>query len=185
VKFIRTILKPIKINAMEHLKYPIGRFSFPETLDADQWKVWKETISTFHDHLEDVVSGMTQEQLDTTYRPEGWTARQVIHHIADSHSHALIRFKWALTEDKPMIKPYLEAKYAMLPDYSLPIDAAMWMLKGLHVKWSHIMQHMIDTDWEKGYFHPETGKFFSLYDAAALYSWHCRHHLEHVKLCKI
>lgn len=170
---------------MEHLKYPVGRFSFPVSHEADQLASWKETIITFHDRLEDVVSGMTTEQLDTVYRPEGWTARQVIHHIADSHSHALIRFKWSLTEDKPTIKPYIESKYAMLADYSLPIDSALWILKGLHVKWAHIMQQMTDSDWEKGYFHPETGRFFSLYDAAALYSWHCRHHLEHIKLCLI
>lgn len=169
---------------MEQLKYPIGRFTFPEVHDENQWKVWKDSIGGFYDDLEREVITMTPEQLDTPYRPDGWTARQVIHHVADSHSHALIRFKWALTEDKTTIKPYLEAKYANLPDYRLPVDSALWMLKGLHVKWSYIMESMTITDWEKGYFHPETGRFFSLYDAAALYSWHCRHHLEHIKLCK-
>jgi len=168
---------------MEHLKYPVGRFIFPEIADKNNWIEWKETIRIFPDLLENLSKNLTDNQLNMQYRPDGWTARQVIHHVADSHSHAMIRFKWALTEDKPTIKPYLEGKYALLPDYSLPIESAIWILKGVHHKWIHIMDQMSESDRLKGYYHPETGRFFSLYDAAALYSWHCRHHLAHITLC--
>jgi len=168
---------------MEHLKYPVGRFVFPEIDNGNQWIDWKETIRSFPDLLENLSKNLTEDKLNTQYRPDGWTARQVIHHLADSHSHALIRFKWALSEDKPTIKPYLEGKYALLADYSLPVESALWILKGVHHKWTHIMDQMSESDQQKGYYHPETGRFFSLYDAAALYSWHCRHHLAHIALC--
>ena len=168
---------------MEHLKYPVGIFIFPEIADENNWIEWKETIRVFPDLLENLSKNMTEYQLNTQYRPDGWTARQVIHHVADSHSHALIRFKWTLSEEKPTIKPYLEGKYALLVDYSLPVESALWILKGVHHKWTHIMDQMSESDRQKGYYHPETGRFFSLYDAAALYSWHCRHHLAHITLC--
>lgn len=169
---------------MEHLKYPVGKFSFPESVSSADLKNYIETINHFPQHLLELVHTMSEDDLNTRYRPEGWTAKQVIHHVADSHSHALIRFKWSLTEDKPTIKPYLEAEYARLSDYFLPVDSAISILKGVHVKWKTIMENMSDEDWSKGYFHPETKRFFRLDTAAALYDWHSRHHLAHIRLCK-
>jgi DinB superfamily len=169
---------------MEQLKYPVGKFIFPESIDSVSLQSHVKTICDFPQNLKELVSTMTEEELNMVYRPEGWTARQVIHHVADSHSHALIRFKWSLTEDNPTIKPYLEAKYAQLADYNLPIDSAVSILQGVHAKWQSIMHNMTADDWSKGYFHPETQRFFRLDTAAALYAWHCNHHLAHIKLCK-
>ena len=169
---------------MEHLKYPVGKFIFPQSVDSQMLKNYIETINNFPENLSATITTMSDHDINTPYRPEGWTAKQVIHHVADSHSHALIRFKWSLTEDKPTIKPYLEAEYAQLADYSLPIKSAMSILNGVHIKWMTIMDNMSDEDWSKGYFHPESQRFFRLDVAAALYDWHCRHHLAHIRLCK-
>lgn len=165
---------------MDELKYPIGKFIYNPDEPVTKWV---DIIYKFPDHLNDVLKSMTEAQLDAPYRPDGWTGRQVIHHIADSHCHALIRFKWSLTEERPTIKPYLENEYAKLADYSLPIEPALTILSGVHNKWHFIMSKMEKSDWEKGYDHPQSNKFFSLKEAAALYAWHCMHHLGHVKIC--
>jgi hypothetical protein len=169
---------------MEHLQYPIGRFNFPTEVSETDLAKWKSTISSFPELLKNTLNGMKESDLDLIYRPKGWTARQVIHHIADSHTHALIRFKWSLTEDKPMIKPYNEDEYAKLSDYALPIDSALLILQGVHTKWKHIIENMNEIDWKKGYNHPQSGQFFSLEKACALCAWHCMHHLGHIEICK-
>lgn len=168
---------------MEHLQYPVGRFSFDESLVTVHLSDWIHTISSFPATLKEVLTNMSEEQLDTPYRPDGWTGRQVIHHMSDSHSHALIRFKWSLSEDKPTIKPYLENEYAQLSDYKMPLEASLSILDGVHAKWSYIMNTMTEEDWNKGYFHPQTNSFFTLKNAAALYDWHIRHHLGHLLIC--
>jgi hypothetical protein len=167
----------------DHLKYPIGKFYYTSDDDATKLAEWIKTINDFPAKLESLLDSMSDDCLDTPYRSDGWTGRQVVHHLADSHSQALMRFKWALTEDRPTIKPYLEALYAQLPDYTLPVDAALQILRGVHLKWQYIMAQMESTDWAKGYNHPQSGKFFSLREATALYAWHCQHHLGHLKLC--
>jgi hypothetical protein len=169
---------------MDILKFPVGKLKLPDTVEQDHLHGFIDSISTFPDVLASLISTFSDEELDTPYRPEGWTARQVIHHLADSHCHALMRFKWSLTEDKPTIKPYLEAQNALLVDYLLPVQPSLDILKGIHEKWATIMQHMESEDWVKGYYHPETGRFFRLDQVAAMYDWHCRHHLEHIRLCK-
>jgi len=171
------------ISNMEHLQYPVGKFTYQKEADASSFEQWKSTINKFPEAVQRLVDQMTDSHLHTPYRPGGWTAKQVIHHVSDSHSHALIRFKWSLTEDKPTIKPYLESKYALLMDYTLPVQSALMILNGVHLKWGFIMDNMSDDDWQKGYFHPESGKFFSLHNALALYDWHCRHHFAHLEIC--
>ncbi|MBL0098990.1 MAG: putative metal-dependent hydrolase [Saprospiraceae bacterium] len=169
---------------MENLKYPIGRFSYnPEESDLKLQESMR-VINEFPGKLETLLASMSPEQMDTPYRPEGWTARQVVHHVADSHTHALMRFKWSLTEDEPTIKAYLEAKNAQLPDYQLPVESALHILKGVHMKWKCIMENMSSADWDRGYHHPQTNRFFSLKEAAALYEWHCLHHYGHLEICK-
>lgn len=168
---------------MQDLKYPIGKFYYDPTFDKSSMADWIQNIKKFPTNVEEVLAKTTPIQIDTPYRPLGWTGRQVVHHVADSHSHALLRFKCALTEHHPTIKPYLEDKYAELIDYILPLDSALMILRGVHIKWINIINAMTNDDWEKGYFHPESGKFFTLHHALALYSWHCRHHLGHLLIC--
>ncbi|MBK9736276.1 MAG: putative metal-dependent hydrolase [Saprospiraceae bacterium] len=165
---------------MDELKYPIGKFAYDVDVPVAKWV---QIIHEFPNQLNDVLKSSNEEQLDNQYRPDGWTGRQVVHHVADSHSHALIRFKWSLTENRPVIKPYLENEYAKLADYSLPVESALLILSGVHLKWHYIMSKMEKIDWERGYDHPQSNKFFSLNEAAALYAWHCMHHLGHIKIC--
>jgi len=169
---------------MEHLKYPVGKFSFPENIDPIQRSKFKNSINEFPLKLNELLHDMDPQMLEKQYRPDGWTGRQVIHHLADSHSHALIRFKWSLTEVDPTIKPYLEAKNAILADYSQPVESALFIIQGVHIKWQNIMESMSDEDWARGYIHPETKRYFRLDTAAAMYDWHGRHHLAHIALCK-
>ncbi|MBK8624763.1 MAG: putative metal-dependent hydrolase [Saprospiraceae bacterium] len=166
---------------MNHLQYPIGKFKY--NIDNKNYQEWIATINGFPTAVESHSFRMTEQQLNLPYRPEGWTAKQLIHHLADSHSHALLRFKSALTEHKPTIKPYLEAEYALLPDYNLPIDSALMILKGVHLKWVNLLENMAEDDYSKGYFHPESGHFFTIHNALALYDWHCKHHLGHLEIC--
>lgn len=169
---------------MDILKFPVGKLNLPDVVEQDHLHGFIKLIAEFPIVLSELISTYSDDELDTPYRPEGWTARQVIHHLADSHCHALMRFKWSLTEDQPTIKPYLEGKNALLPDYTLPVESALHILKGVHQKWAFLMQNMSGEDWVKGYYHPETGRYFRLDQVAAMYDWHCRHHLEHIRLCK-
>lgn len=165
---------------MEHLKYPIGKFSFID-LD-DNYSIWIQTINEFPSLLQRQITTMTDVQLEKPYRPHGWTGRQVIHHLADSHMQALSRFKWSLTESRPTIKTYKEELFADLPDYSLPIESALLILNGVHQKWSKIMPNLTPAQWQREYHHPDLDKYFTLREASALYAWHCMHHLGHLSI---
>ena len=168
-----------------HLKYPIGQFNKPLVITPDIIESWIETIGSFPELLSLEVALLTDEQLDTPYRQGGWTARQVVHHCADSHMNAFVRFKLALTEDNPLIKPYHEALWAELDDSkSLPVAHSLSILKGLHYSW-HVLLKSIDNDsLKKKYTHPEHGQEFALDEAIGMYAWHCSHHLAHVKSVK-
>jgi DinB superfamily len=165
---------------MEHLKYPIGKFNFID--HKDNYGTWVHTINEFPSLLQQQITTMTDVQLEKTYRPQGWTGRQVIHHLADSHMQALSRFKWSLTESAPTIKTYKEELFADLPDYSLPIESAILILNGVHQKWSNIMSNLTPTQWQREYHHPDLDKYFTLREASALYAWHCMHHLGHLSI---
>jgi len=132
--------------------------------------------------LADSVNLMSESQLDTPYRPGGWTIKQVIHHIADSHMNAYSRFKMALTEDNPTIKPYDESAWAKLADASLAIDSSMAIIKAVHFKWAVILESMTDEDFQKTYFHPEKKRSQTLAEVTLMYTWHSKHHLAHVHL---
>jgi hypothetical protein len=119
--------------------------------------------------------------LEIPYRPEGWNVRQVIHHCADSHMNALIRFKLALTEDQPTIKPYLQAKWALLSDYRLDPGISISLLYGIHQRWVTLMESMSESDWKRSLVHPEYQHEQRLEQTAMLYAWHCAHHLGHVR----
>ena len=167
---------------LEQLKYPVGKFvrgtkaESPERIAA-----CISVITTFPKNLHDAVSDLTDAQLDTPYRPGGWTIRQLVHHVADSHSQSLHRFKLALTEDKPVIKPYNEALWAEHVDArTLPLDASFGIIAGTHARWVSLMQHMNATDFARVFVHPEQDREISLSEALELYVWHSTHHLAHI-----
>lgn len=128
---------------------------------------------------------LSETTLELTYRPSGWTIRQVVHHCADSHMNAFIRFKLALTEDSPTVKPYREEFWAELPDIlNLPIEPSLQILEGLHQRWATLLRSFGSREWMAGYIHPEHGKHVGLDEATGEYAWHCRHHLAHIRVAK-
>lgn len=173
------------IAELETLRYPIGKYKRPETITNQDLQEWISTIAQFPAKLRKETEGLNDEQLDTPYRPEGWTVRQVVHHCADSHINSVVRFKWTLTEDKPTIKPYLEARWAELDDTKLmPIATTLTLIDTLHERWVYLLNSLTESDWQKTYFHPESGREFNLGEVAALYAWHCNHHLAHITSLK-
>lgn len=142
-------------------------------------------IREFPTRLNESLESVKNEVWLKTYRPGGWNIIQVVHHCADSHMNAYIRLKLALTEDKPVIKPYMENLWAELSDSSQVLPSVSQdILKGVHTRWICLLDSMKDGDWEKSYFHPETKKETKLWQMTALYAWHCEHHLAHIELAK-
>lgn len=162
---------------MTNLSYPIGEFDLASFASRDENL---RTIRELPAKLTAAVAGLSDEQLDTEYRPGGWTVRQTVHHLADSHANSIIRFKLALTEDSPpTIKPYYEERWAELGDSKLPIDVSLRMLAAIHERWTALLESMSDTDFQRSFVHPETGNW-PLENALALYAWHSLHHTAHI-----
>lgn len=169
------------VDSLEQLRYPVGRFVAPESFSNQLRDECIAVIDAFPARLRAATEDLSDSQLDTPYRPGGWTIRQVIHHCGDSHMNALIRFKVALTEDFPTIKPYQEALCAELADYKLtPARVSLQLLDSVHTRWTILLRAMGTDDWNRGYVHPEMNRACALSEAVALYAWHCRHHLGHV-----
>src|SRR5690606_19272892 len=166
---------------IEFLRYPIGNFQLPEIVTTETIDDAIETIKMFPVHIFTAVSRLSVDQLDTPYRPGGWTVRQLVHHCADSHMNAFIRFKLALTEDNPTIKPYDEASWAELADARLPIESAIAILRGIHLKWGVVLDSMTAEDFRKTYHHPEKDRNQRLEEITLLYPWHSQHHLAHIQ----
>ena len=165
---------------LDELSYPIGRFSPPAASLPGIRAAHIETLRQLSERLRAVTAGLNDAQLDTPYREGGWTARQVVHHVADSHANAYIRFKLALTEDWPTIKPYDQAAWANLADSrGLPIGGSLAIIKGLHERWVALLESLSEEDFHKGYNHPESGRQ-TLATVLALYAWHARHHTAHI-----
>lgn len=169
------------INNLEKLKYPIGKFKSLEQYTLTDVKDFINTIKLFPSLLMQETSKLTANDLEKTYRPEGWSIRQIIHHMADSHMNAILRFKIALTEENPTIKPYNEAAFAKVSDYQLPLESSLKILDGVHQHWTFLLNNMQAKEFEKTYFHPEQQKSFTLYQALANYDWHCKHHFAHIQ----
>ncbi|MBS4214061.1 YfiT family bacillithiol transferase [Neobacillus rhizophilus] len=166
------------------MNYPIGKFQFNGEITNIITKDWINEIEELPRLLQDAVKDLDNEQLDTPYRSEGWTVRQVIHHLADSHMNAYVRFKLALTEEKPVIKPYDETEWAELSDYKLPIDISLSLLESLHKRWTNLLRSLSRADLEKTFIHPDSGEV-SVGKNIGIYAWHGRHHLAHItSLCK-
>ena len=155
----------------------------PESYNMDQVKGWIEEIRTLPTAFESLARSLSPTELETPYRPEGWTARQVIHHISDSHLQAYVRFKWVLTEDSPTIKAYHEDRWAELADSKMgDIDIPLKLLSAIHARWHQLLQIMNSDDFNKCYRHPENHKAFPLAAVCKLYAWHGKHHLAHLQL---
>jgi len=165
---------------IEKLKFPIGEFSPLETYTNEQIHLYIDDIEKLPLQLKKEVEGFTDNQLDTPYRPGGWTIRQVVHHIPDSHMNAHIRFKLTLTEENVEIRPYYEDRWAELSDYKMSPDVSLNLLEGIHKRWVNVLRSMNPEDFSKKYTHPEYKKVFQLKEALHMYSWHCRHHLAHI-----
>jgi uncharacterized damage-inducible protein DinB len=167
------------MTGLDDLRYPIGRFSAPSSIDADSCTASIEVLRVLPDRLAAAVNGLDDSQLDTPYREDGWTVRQLVHHVADSHANSYIRFKLALTEDSPTVKPYDEAAWALLPDSRLPIDVSLALTAALHSRWVSLLESLSESEFQKSFVHPQMGRQ-DLATALALYDWHSRHHTAHI-----
>ena len=167
----------------DSLRYPIGKFIFGGPADAKNIPNWIEDIQQLPHRINEVTQNWTPEMFQKNYRPDGWTGAQVIHHLADSHTNAYIRFKLALTEEVPTVKPYDESAWAELPDGNHQDPApSLKILEGIHTRWTSCLKNMSSEDFDKCFFHPGLKQELKLTQNLAIYSWHSRHHLEHLKI---
>ena len=165
---------------MNDPRFPIGKFSFPDSITADQRNQFIADIEKTPANLRAAVGGLSRQQLDTPYRDGGWTVRQVTHHVPESHMNAYIRFKLALTEDEPTIKPYMEDRWAKLKDVeSTPIETSLTLLDSLHDRWVRLLRSLGPEEWKRTFRHPELG-VVPLEKNLALYAWHGKHHTAHI-----
>lgn len=165
---------------MDDLSYPVGKFSFPESVSAQELDRFMDEIEAAPSRFRAAVAGLDDAQLDTPYRPGGWTVRQVAHHVPDSHMNSYIRYRLALTEDEPTIKPYEQGLWAELVDArSMPVEPSLVLLESLHARWVPLLRSLSDAEWKRTFRHPELG-LVRLDQNAALYAWHGRHHVAHV-----
>ncbi|MEN8765680.1 MAG: YfiT family bacillithiol transferase [Wenyingzhuangia sp.] len=167
---------------MEELKFPTGKCPDCTSPNSEELKNWIKTIEDFPNELKKVTKDLTLEQLHWKYRPEGWTLKQVIHHCADSHMNSYIRFKLALTEETPDIRPYYEDRWAELPDsLNNDISTSITLLSALHLKWVYLLNTLSAKQLKLSFIHPEHGQKFLLDENIGIYAWHCNHHLSHIK----
>ncbi|HEY4051000.1 MAG TPA: putative metal-dependent hydrolase [Acidobacteriaceae bacterium] len=165
---------------LEALRYPVGQWGCPATLLASERRSAIAILRELPPKLRSAVGDLSPEQLDTPYRPGGWTVRQLVHHVADSHMNAYTRVRLALTEDWPTIKPYEEGLWAKLPDaLQMPPTVSLDLLSALHLRWTELFGSLAEADWKRGYLHPENGRQ-SVEQVLSVYAWHSRHHLAHV-----
>lgn len=165
---------------LESLKYPVGRFTYDAQPTPYKRSIWLTTIESLPAAMKEAVAGLSDQQLDTPYREGGWTVRQVVHHVADSHMNAYVRLKLALTETSPQIKSYDEKLWAELPDSRLSVEVSLGLLEKLHARWIVLMRSMKEEAFARKWRHPEQGER-TLDFLLQLYAWHSRHHVGHVR----
>ena len=169
------------ITTQEDLRFPIGRFRFPDSLGERERADCIDAIGATPARLREAVRGLTPEQIETPYRDGGWTVRQVVHHVPDSHLNAYVRFKLALTEDTPTIKPYEEARWAELEDTRrVPLEVSLALLDALHERWVVLLRSLGAEDFARTFRHPELNRVMTLEQLLALYAWHGAHHIAHI-----
>ena len=166
---------------MQDPRFPIGPFEAPRDITPETRDGWIEAIACLPEELTGAVAGLSDAQLDTRYRDGGWTVRQVVHHLADSHINSHARFRFALTEERPTIKPYPEDQWAELADAKgAPVEPSLEILRGLHARWVMLLRGFRADDWSRVLIHPEHPEPRDLDFMAALYAWHGRHHTAHI-----
>jgi hypothetical protein len=169
---------------MSDIRYPIGQY-VPQEFSEEKKEEWLADIKFLPQLLENAISNLDEHQLNTPYRPGGWTVHQLVHHVADSHINAYCRFKLGYTENNPTIKPYEEKLWASTADVqNLPVNISITLLFSLHQRWHEFLKHFSETDWQKTIVHPEHQKQMSLWYLLGMYSWHGRHHVAHITSLK-
>jgi len=171
----------MELTDLEKLRFPVGKFSPPQLISQSDLDHWISELADFPVALESLVGNLSGIQLEWPYRPGGWNIRQVVHHCADSHMNSLIRFKLALTEKTHVIKPYEEDLWAELPDYQSPVADSLDIIMGVHKRWVNLLKQMNEEQFNKTFLHPASNKIFTFKEALALYAWHSKHHLAHIK----
>jgi uncharacterized damage-inducible protein DinB len=168
---------------LESSRYPIGRFTPEQDLSKEELDHCIATIEAFPAKLTAAVSDLSDAQLEQRYRDGGWSIRQVVHHVVDSHTNSYVRFKWVLTEDHPTIKTYNQEFWGERPDAKAgPIDMSLTFLEGLHARWVYMLKTLSDAEWSRTFYHPENEQSYDLKWLVQMYDWHCKHHLAHVEL---
>ncbi len=166
----------------DKLRFPIGGYDPPARISVEQVGAWIDEIARLPEDLRATVAPLSDEQLDTPYRPGGWTVRQVVHHLADSHMNAQLRLRWAITEDHPTIKPYFEKAWAELADArTAPITLSLSLLEGVHARWVYLARTLGPADYGRTFFHPEDNSDVRVDFNIGMYAWHGRHHLAHIQ----
>ncbi len=167
----------------EDLSYPIGKYDKDTKISLEQRKQFIREIGELPNNLREMLKNMSEEQIDSPYRPEGWTIRQVVHHIGDSHLNSFIRFKLALTEKNPTIRPYAEDLWAETAEYKMPVDVSLNLINSIHRRWAALLESMSDEDFARTLNHPETG-VWTLENLLGMYVWHGKHHTAHINNLK-
>jgi hypothetical protein len=166
---------------LKKLQFPIGKFSAPELISEQTLQHWILEIASFPNQISNILQSLSSEELCWKYRPNGWTIKQVVHHCADSHMNSFIRFKLALTEEIPTIKPYEESKWAELVDgLDNDISASLKIIEGVHLRWTLLLKSFSKADFDRQFIHPQSKKKYRLDEATGLYAWHSNHHLAHI-----
>ena len=161
--------------------YPIGKYKDPENYSTEDLRLWRSIIREFPSKVKTRIADVDKDSLLWPYRTGGWNSKEVIHHCADSHMNSMIRFKLALTEEEPVIRPYHEDRWARLPDgQDEDLQASIQLLEALHKKWSLLLDSLTEAELERVYIHPENNRRWKLWQAIGLYAWHCEHHLAHI-----
>lgn len=167
---------------LQQLKFPIGEFEAPNPIEKSHLETWIHDIAYFPNRLSEAVNELDEDILAWRYRPKGWSIKQLVHHCADSHINAYVRFKLGLTEINPTIKPYFEDRWAELKDtYEADISVSLKILEGIHHRWAILLESMTTLDFESTFVHPEHGQQFTLAESTGMYAWHSNHHLAHVQ----
>jgi hypothetical protein len=166
------------------LRYPIGPFDDRAAITADMRESAVTTIAELPSRMRAAIAGLSDSQLDTPYRPDGWTVRQLVHHVADSHINAYVRTKLGLTEKEPTVKPYDQELWVPLSDSRLPVDVSLWILDGLHARWAELWRSLSPQQFARIFMHPELGTV-TLDSQLQMYAWHSRHHVAHVTALRL
>lgn len=169
-------------KSLELKRYPIGKFERPEEIRKELLKKWLKSLEQFPGDLENLLAHISDDDLESQYRPGSWTVRQIVHHLADSHINAYIRVKLALTEDRPVIKTYREMAWSELPDVEFTdIQVSLGLLRAVHQRWVTLLRSLNTAELKRGYYHPENEMEVSVAESIGLYAWHGEHHLAHIR----